>query len=158
MARLRRSDLPNLPTALAFESRMRKLVGVTQEKMALVMRKTEIDMATRIILKTPVDTGRARANWQPSWGAPAGGTLTTVDPNGAETVSNVATAVAAGDPLASSFFLTNNLPYIIPLEFGWSQQAPNGMVATTIQEFKSIVESNAAEVRATTIAKLGNAA
>jgi len=35
-------------------------------------------------------------------------------------------------------YLTNNLPYAQRLEEGYSQQAPAGMVALTIQEFQAI--------------------
>ncbi|MNT90915.1 hypothetical protein D3C72_2319290 [compost metagenome] len=37
-------------------------------------------------------------------------------------------------------YLINNLPYAIPLEFGHSNQAPNGMVRVTIARFQQIVE------------------
>jgi hypothetical protein len=44
-------------------------------------------------------------------------------------------------------FLTNNLPYALRLEYGWSKnQAPAGMVGLAVAEFQSIVRDAAAEV------------
>ena len=65
----------------------------------------------RIMNKTPVDTGRARAGWR----------------------------VAKTGKLKFTVF--NTVHYIIYLEFGHSKQAPRGMVAITIQELKRLYES-----------------
>ena len=43
--------------------------------------------------------------------------------------------MVAGDVI----YLTNNLPYAVPLEEGYSKQAPAGMVALTVQDFQSVV-------------------
>lgn len=92
-----------------------------------------------VVLKTPVDTGRARANWQTTIGTPASGELDRQDKS--DTNSNIAIAqgsqvVEAAQPF-SVIWLTNNLPYIERLENGYSQQAPNGMVSTTVTEISS---------------------
>nr|DAH87064.1 MAG TPA: tail component [Caudoviricetes sp.] len=88
---------------------------------------------------SPVDTGRFRGNWQFSIAAPAGGTLDTVDPTGAE-----ATARIVGDSIefraGITAFIVNNLPYAIALEYGHSDQAPGGMVRITQARFQQIVE------------------
>ena len=40
-------------------------------------------------------------------------------------------------------FIVNNLPYAIPLEYGHSTQAPNGMVRITVERFQQIVDAAA---------------
>lgn len=96
------------------------------------VRKVCFDITTKVIERTAVKTGRARANWQASIDSPTSGTTDDTDKNGAETVSKASAAInnAAG----RIFYLTNNLPYIAPLEYGLSKQHPAGMVRVTIAE------------------------
>lgn len=109
------------------------------------VRKICLDLLTGIVLKTPVDSGRARANWFTSIGNPSSeitnftadtgrgisapnqsaGSITAISRGGADI------AKATGNVL----WITNNLPYIYRLEFeGWSKQAPAGMVRVTIND------------------------
>jgi hypothetical protein len=46
--------------------------------------------------------------------------------------------VAVGD----LYYLTNNLPYIERLEYGWSKQAPGGMVRKNMQNFNRLFVKN----------------
>lgn len=75
---------------------------------------------------TPVDTGRARANWFVSEGAPR--TDTT------ESTTQQPPPSIKGN---SVMFITNSLPYIVPLEYGHSKQAPYGMVRKAIAEVQA---------------------
>jgi hypothetical protein len=113
----------------------------------------------RVIYKTPVDSGRARANWQVTIGAQASGTVELDDKNGGATMSK-ATAASAGFSAGDTIYLTNNLPYIRKLEEGgypdgpktvggFSRQAPAGMVALTVQEFAAVVKQIGLEVSLT---------
>ena len=82
-----------------------------------------------IVLKTPVDTGRARANWMISEGSPQVATVLGTQ------------APATPSPMdfkgGSRIFITNSLPYIVPLEYGHSKQAPAGMVRVTLAEVQA---------------------
>lgn len=92
-----------------------------------------------VVAGTPVDTGRARGNWQASIGSPADGTLEKTDKNGGTTINKG--AKVAKDATGNVFYLTNNLPYIYRLEFeGWSNQAPQGWVRTAVQRAKAIAD------------------
>jgi hypothetical protein len=102
-------------------------------------------MFKNIIDKTPVDKGGARANWQTSTGSPATGTIDTTDRTGAATLAK-ARAVLASANAGDTIYMANNLPYIRRLEEGYSQQAPAGMVALTVQEFAAIVKQIGLEV------------
>lgn len=94
-------------------------------------------LLTDVVTNTPVDTGRARANWQPSIGSPASGTIEATDKDGSATINKGANVIkhAAGNV----FYLTNNLPYIYRLEFdGWSKQKRKGWVRTAVKRAKAI--------------------
>lgn len=89
-----------------------------------------------VVLKTPVDTGRARGNWNTSVGSPSPEIGDTTDKGGGATISGGATVILSARPF-STIWLSNNLPYIQRLEHGWSGQAPNGMVSVTVTEIQS---------------------
>jgi hypothetical protein len=130
---------------VSFEDDLRKFERKTTRKMTQVGRKVALELFGRVILKTPVDTGRARANWQVTIGTTANGTVEIDDKSGGATMS-AATAASAGFNAGDTIYLTNNLPYILKLEEGSSQQAPAGMVALTVQEFAAIVKQIGIEV------------
>lgn len=98
-----------------------EVLGVESVREAAVTLALTLDK--KIVEKTPVDTGRARANWFVAEGAPR---LTTTE----------STAPSSRPALTgrSVIFITNSLPYIVPLEYGHSGQAPNGMVRISIAE------------------------
>jgi hypothetical protein len=140
----------------SFADDVNKFQRKTVNKMDQVVRKVALELFTRIIYKTPVDTGRARANWQVSIGTPAAGTVEIDDKSGNATVSK-ATAKSAGFKAGDTIYLANNLPYIRKLEEGgygdgpktvggFSRQAPAGMVTLTVQEFAAVVKSIGVEI------------
>jgi hypothetical protein len=100
----------------------------------MVVRKICLDLFTDITMNTPVDTGRARANWFASINTP---NSVTVEYNGnpvAAAQNAIGDAgVAISQATGNTLWISNNLPYIYRLEFeGWSKQAPNGMVRLAI--------------------------
>jgi hypothetical protein len=112
------------------------------ERADSLIRAAALDMLGAIVQRTPVDTGRARGNWQTTIGAPAGGTVTTLDPSGALARAKALGALATFKG-GSSVFIVNNLPYIVPLEYGSSKQAPAGMVRITLREWRGKVAAAA---------------
>ena len=121
----------------------------TKEQMDFFVFTICTEITNGIVLKTPVDSGRARANWFPSLDAPSNTVSTRVDPTGTTAIS--AAQGIAKEAAGRVFYLSNNLPYIRHLEYGlygnpqgsangpktvggFSKQAPAGMVRTTINE------------------------
>ena len=123
-----------------FADQVRGFERKTARKMDLAVRKIALEMFRKIILKSPVDTGRFRGNWQIAIGSVPEGTLELDDKTGTATIAKGA-ATALGINAGDTIYFANNLPYARRLEEGYSQQAPNGMVALTIQEFQSIVSA-----------------
>ena len=87
-----------------------------------VVRKISLDMHSRIVERTPVDTGRAKAGTHISINTqPAG-------ENGP--------GESGINPfkLGDTVIIYNNVEYIVPLEYGHSKQAPQGMFRISFNE------------------------
>lgn len=105
-----------------------------------VVKKIALEVFNGVVLKTPVDTGRARASWV------IGVERRVNSPKVADgrkfseqEAQNLALRqLAALDTLKpyETVFISNSLPYIGELEDGSSFQAPLGMVAVTLSEVK----------------------
>lgn len=131
---------------MGFADDVSAFVRKTETKIETAHRKIALDAFTRVVLRTPVDEGRARGNWQVAIGNVPTGTLELDDKEGTVVIGRIQAEtlnLKAGD----SIYLINNLPYILPLELGHSSQAPAGMVRLTVQEFEPIVAAIARELR-----------
>lgn len=113
-----------------------------------------IALTSSIIKMTPVETGRARANWFPAIDTPKDGTTQSKTTNFAAVTNTINKSVG------STFYLTNNLPYIGVLEFGkfstdssgdssskvtgegFSKQAPAGMVRVSIANYQKNIDKS----------------
>lgn len=120
--------------------------------LATVVKKVTVEAFNSITELTPVDTGRARASWDVSLGAPSDFLPPDVSPETrAERKKNkkpkkieptMAAAASAQEGKAfdaialidakQPVFIVSNLPYIEALEEGHSKQAPAGMVRLTV--------------------------
>jgi hypothetical protein len=120
-----------------------------------VVRKVSIDLLTKIVLRTPVGNpslwkskppagyvgGRLRANWAVTFQFPSTVTTTATDKHGQNTIVKGRNTInrSYGD---HPIFITNSLPYAIPVEYGHSGvQAPQGMVRITVTEFQTMVDN-----------------
>lgn len=141
---------------IGFKKDVAKFQANTLSAMSQIMQKVSKDLFNKIVLKTPFDSGRAKASWRMS----LGDADPTVEPEGVEFSEQAAVTKAAAQGAALANFIragdtvviSNNLPYIRHLEFGlypipggektrggFSTQAPQGMVRVTIDEFDFLV-------------------
>jgi hypothetical protein len=102
----------------------------------IVMRKITLELFSRVILKSPVDTGRFRNNWVMATGTYSNETTEATDKSGSRAIGTVASQVNSVK-MGGLIYLTNSLPYAIELERGSSKQAPQGMVRLTAMEIVS---------------------
>lgn len=102
---------------------------VSHDRAEDIFRKISLDLDTRVVLATPVDTGRARANWYPSLTRPS----RARDDAARDDPSAAIRATAMRAQMGQVLWLTNNLPYILALENGSSRQAPTGMVDVSLR-------------------------
>ena len=120
-----------------FAADLSRFADRTEKKLDLLVRKIGLELFSRVIVNTPVDTGRARANWQVAINSVPTGTLELSDKDGTAAIS-AADAAVSGLKAGDTIYLANNLPYIQKLEDGSSTQAPAGMVGLAVQDFQNI--------------------
>lgn len=128
-----------------FSADIDKFIAKAKGNLDVVVRKVSLDMFSRVVVKSPVDTGRFKGNWQVAIGSIPAGTLAIDDKSGTATLARVTAEtlqMKAGDVIT----LVNNLPYARRLEYGHSKQAANGMVRTTVQEYGAVVRGAAESV------------
>lgn len=120
-----------------------KNITLAQSNRAL--RATVVKNWGDVIKSTPVDEGRARGGWQVTQGSPASSSDSASKTKGPAFVLSKTN----NEMFGKKWFLTNNLPYILKLEFGgygtknpvdvtpqgFSKQAPAGMVRINTVKF-----------------------
>jgi hypothetical protein len=105
-----------------------------------VVRKTALAVDQTVVMATPVDTGRARVNWQVQAGAMPSDVVPPYAPGagGSTAAQNTQAALEQGKIAISGaqpgqeIHITNNLPYIGRLNEGHSAQAPAGFVEQAV--------------------------
>ena len=121
----------------AFKRELAELRDEVSEGISRFVREIALDVYSRITIRTPVDTGRARGNWFLSVGRRSTRKSEKRGfPSPGESMA-AASAELAQVQAFETIYITNNLPYINRLEGGSSTQRPNGWVAITIAEFDS---------------------
>lgn len=133
---------------MSFGDDIKKLCDKSKARIGDVVSKTAFDMQSSMVMLSPVDTGRLRANWQCGMDAinPDHG-----QPPGSDARARTAQALSNWKP-GQTIFLTNSLPYARVVEYGlygkppgsangpktrggYSIRAPQGMVRLTVQRF-----------------------
>ena len=149
----------------SFSLQIAEFIAKTKANQDLVVRAITMKIDNKLVQRSPVGDakywkskpppgytgGRFRANWQLSVGSPTAGVRDLIDKDGSATIAahgSVISAAKAGDVI----YLVNNLPYAKRIEQGWSRQAPVGVVALTVVEFRNIVDDAVNGVRAGTSA------
>ena len=132
-----------------------RLVGAKINKLG---RAAGVEVAARLIRKTPVKEGVARGNWNASIDAmDASWSPTRTDRQGHATLakaSNTAQRMKFFD--GQTFYMTNAVPYIQVLDDGrrmvdgklqGSIQSPDGMSRPTIREMEPTIKRIGARLR-----------
>lgn len=127
---------------MTFAADITRFVRKTQLSADVVLRKIALDAYSGLLRRSPVLTGRFRANWRVA--------INVVDTSTSSGTSRAAPASPPdGEELAraaskiqtakfgDTIHLSNSLPYAGRLEQGWSKQAPNGVLNETLRELKA---------------------
>lgn len=117
-----------------------------KEQEEQFLQEVFIEMASRIVERTPVQSGRARGNWNASTNKEDVSTSTFTDPSGQSTIASIKNVAYRSDS-KDDLYLANGLPYIGVLERGSSTQAPRGMVAITVEEVNQIARDVARRIK-----------
>ncbi len=124
---------------MSFSGDIRSFTTKTKKAHGTITRVATLELFSGVIKATPVDTGRARGNWQTAVGSPAQAETDRVDKSGGEAIAEVETKTPEGAGQVT--YLSNNLPYIDALENGSSTQAPEGMVRKNMDRVQRMVET-----------------
>lgn len=123
---------------MTFTVDISKFIDKAKGQEQLVIRKICLELFNKVILKSPVDTGRFRANWNASINYPDKSVSNSLDKTGIGTIAKNNAIISNFSVNDNSIYLTNNLPYAYRLEFeGWSKQAPQGMARISVMEIAS---------------------
>lgn len=131
---------------MTFSADISRFVAQAKGAVDEATRRATVLLAQGVVLKSPVDTGRFRGNWMFGSGAVPRGVSEVVDASGQATLARLI-ALIGKSSAGGVTYLSNNLPYAVRLENGWSDQAPQGMVRLTSMEFQHYVTQAANEVR-----------
>lgn len=144
-----------------FELALRAFAEKAGDRADVAVREVVLEIANRLIYRSPVDTGRFRGNWFYTLGQVNRGLVMGAEAEsaagiyqGAETAARYAAVLQnmgdlPTDAAGKVHYLQNNLPYAWALERGHSGQAPNGMVGLTIQDFAAITDKAVLKARST---------
>jgi len=121
-----------------FSIGVKNWVKKTNKHLNKVVVQINILIFETLVDRSPVDTGLFKGNWQVFVNTPDEDVVDTKDKNGSKTKATgrrILRSVQPGDIT----YMMNNLPYARRLEYGWSQQAPQGIVRLTVTQFKPLV-------------------
>ncbi len=114
-----------------FEKQIKKYLKKTRATGTKEIRRLSLFALGQLIKKSPVDEGVFRGNWN------VGLNKTNISVDGDRRFRE---AIAEGNSVigsiksGDSIDLSNALPYAMRIEYGWSDQAPAGVVRVTQYE------------------------
>ena len=115
-------------------------LALTQFSQNMLPEYAEVamDVLRGVVLNTPVDTGRARGNWQVTTNTPATGQTQVKTKNGARAIQDGTSKINSANVAdGTTIWITNNVPYIERLEDGWSAQKPDGILLPTLNSIRT---------------------
>lgn len=149
-----------------FSKQIKAWIEKAKGNMEKVAQLTCSELSEKVVMRTPVDTGRLRGNWQASINRIPNSSLLRTDKSGISTISRIRASVKKLK-IGDTFYLINNLVYAQVVEYGlypklvkyrthqrnlkdpkygrmrswsgFSTLAPNGMVRVSINEFNQVV-------------------
>ena len=117
----------------SFERQMSDIIKDRERKANMLFVGLVLRLFNRIIRRTPVDTGRAKSNWNFASGSIDETTTEEKDKTGGPTIAR-AVAGSKSVKLGDTVYISNSLDYIRALEYGRSKKSPQGMVRVTVAE------------------------
>lgn len=125
----------NSANVMKFEADIDAYAKHLNRDVARVTAEVIIETFSKIVQKTPVDTGRARASWgvDSEWGT----YVADEDGKGENQIGKVTPQACE---MKRVWYIYNNLKYIRSLEYGHSKQAPQGMVRLSVKEMFAKME------------------
>jgi hypothetical protein len=140
---------------MSFTLDLKKAVKNIKEHTEETVQGTLFQVFSNVVKRTPVGNpdlwkdpappgyigGTLRNSWHCSVGAPSKEGKINPSASGADSIQSINQALSKYN-LGQTVYLANNLPYAYPVEFGWSKQAPEGMVRVSLAEAQSVLDAS----------------
>lgn len=120
-----------------FEMQLQDFTDVLlPEYQTVFVKKISGELLKKLINKSPVKTGRFRGAWVVSNNTADRSEPDTPDKSEGQANISYTRARVLIESLKQGdvVYISNNLDYALMLEYGWSKQAPAGMVAVSLNE------------------------
>lgn len=133
-----------------FSLDLEKFAKMVDQDVATVRRRATLGILERVLRRSPVDKGRFRSGWFSTDGQPSAAVPPEID---GRITRDEATQRSKGQVTArfsqpyDTAWIVNNLPYGQRLEYGWSQQAPQGMVRIALAEEEAALAATTEKLR-----------
>lgn len=124
-------QLMPIKNAFQFESSMKAQTDKQLKVVEDAVTSTALDLLASVRSYTPVLTGRLKGNWQLTVGAPAPGSRT--DWSTREPEAEAAALLEAFE-LGQEIFVSNNVIYARPVEFGGPRNVPRAMLEKAVND------------------------
>lgn len=125
---------------MTFTADISKFISKAKGKEEIVIRKIGLELFTKVVMKSPVDTGRFRGNWNLSVNIPDVSTSDATDkkPFGSQPSATLfgkaESNVSRWKINDNAIYIANGLPYAERLEYGYSKQASGGVARLSVME------------------------
>lgn len=125
---------------MTLKADMKKAISNMLGEQEKIVKGTILSTCSRIIKRTPVDTGRLRGNWQASINTEASGQLSKTDISGGSTINEASNELSRLKVMKDVYMLTNNLPYAAIIENGdGAKRTPHGMMRISVAETNAAI-------------------
>lgn len=126
---------------MATEIQLKEVMPLVERGLSKLVRAVAIDTLRGVVERTPVTTGRARANWRVGINTvdadveepPAGGWS---EAEATQLAMEEAGKLPKNLPALVEVNITNNVDYMDGMENGSATQMPTGMAKLTVQTVK----------------------
>ena len=147
--RMQEIDRLNTSDVKALDRTMKEWVALEREDMRRTVVSELLKCLERLVIRTPFETGRARAAWQidtsRSQSVPPEGQYPEYQDD-KKVPAAIAKALSSVPPLtqADVIYIMNNVEYILALDAGWSRETAGGFIGLFLQELRHQLEAAAA--------------
>lgn len=118
-----------------YQKQFKGIAIAIEEETKEYITKYAITLVNNLVLATPVRTGRARGGWIVSVNRPDDYVAQLISKSGAAVITNAIKRINNNyKSLDDVIYVQNNLPYIVPLDRGSSDQAPYGIKDRAVKQ------------------------
>lgn len=133
---------------------LRKSIEESTGNAEDVVKLASANLFTKIVNKTPVDTGHLAYNWNMELNSPNLSVKDGVDPQKTKTIDSGSKNIDRFTLDVKQIWITNNVEYAYDIEYGKSKvKAPQGMVRVSLREWDQVFKGAAMTVNAGTGSK-----